>query len=278
MTTIWYSIEGYHYVVNDDEDASSPLESMGLNIINCWEEEEEATRSAACYLPSPMFPAADDLPPFPPTADDDVLMPDLEPFLQALGNELVVDNGAAPILPVAMDHPIETTTQQPLQINDRHDDDGSLSGGYDETAAAEQQRCAFARPPAVEKKKKKRGDGPAAGGRSLQHVGLDELRRYFYMPMTKAAQELNVGTTALKKRCRELGVARWPHRKMKSLRSLISNLQEMGNGMSLPPLEAVQEELEVCCAMMEQNPGIELSESTKKLRQACFKESYNRRR
>lgn len=44
---------------------------------------------------------------------------------------------------------------------------------------------------------------------------------------------------------------------------------------------AVQEELaalETYCALMEENPAIELTEHTKKLRQACFKESYKRRR
>jgi hypothetical protein len=33
-----------------------------------------------------------------------------------------------------------------------------------------------------------------------------------------------VGVTVLKKRCRELGIARWPHRKVKSLNTLIENI------------------------------------------------------
>ena len=43
----------------------------------------------------------------------------------------------------------------------------------------------------------------------------------------------------------------------------------------------VQQELEALeryCARMEENPAIELTEQTKKLRQACFKENYKRRR
>jgi hypothetical protein len=51
------------------------------------------------------------------------------------------------------------------------------------------------------------------------------VSRYFYMPIMQAARELNVGLTLLKKRCRELGIPRWPHRKMKSLQSLIKNVQ-----------------------------------------------------
>jgi hypothetical protein len=67
---------------------------------------------------------------------------------------------------------------------------------------------------------------PAAAGKTrMDHIGFDELRKYFYMPITRAAREMNVGLTVLKKRCRELGVARWPHRKMKSLKSLMANVQ-----------------------------------------------------
>lgn len=51
------------------------------------------------------------------------------------------------------------------------------------------------------------------------------VSQYFYMPIMQAARELNVGLTLLKKRCRELGIPRWPHRKMKSLQSLIDNVQ-----------------------------------------------------
>jgi hypothetical protein len=51
------------------------------------------------------------------------------------------------------------------------------------------------------------------------------VSQYFYMPITQAARELNVGLTLLKKKCRELGIPRWPHRKMKSLQTLINNVQ-----------------------------------------------------
>lgn len=54
---------------------------------------------------------------------------------------------------------------------------------------------------------------------------LEEIQKYFDVPITRAAKELNVGLTVLKKRCRELNIARWPHRKIKSLNSLINNVQ-----------------------------------------------------
>ncbi|XP_062201520.1 uncharacterized protein LOC133904059 [Phragmites australis] len=120
--------------------------------------------------------------------------------------------------------------------------------------------------------------GASAFETAVMHHGEQHGARYFYMPITKAAREMNVGLTVLKKRCRELGVARWPHRKMKSLKSLILNVQEIGNGMSPAAVQQELLALETCCALMEENPSIELTDRTKKLRQACFKESYKRRR
>lgn len=52
---------------------------------------------------------------------------------------------------------------------------------------------------------------------------LDEIQKYFDVPITKAAKELNVSLYVLKKRCRELNILRWPHRKIKSIKCLIDN-------------------------------------------------------
>jgi hypothetical protein len=54
---------------------------------------------------------------------------------------------------------------------------------------------------------------------------LEEIQRHFNMPITQAAREMRVGLTVLKKRCRELRIMRWPHRKIKSLTSLINNVK-----------------------------------------------------
>ena len=53
----------------------------------------------------------------------------------------------------------------------------------------------------------------------------EAISKHFYMPITQAAKELDVGLTLLKKRCRELGIKRWPHRKLMSLQTLIKNVQ-----------------------------------------------------
>ncbi|KAG0594840.1 hypothetical protein M758_UG114700 [Ceratodon purpureus] len=115
----------------------------------------------------------------------------------------------------------------------------------------------------------------------MTEITLHELSQYFHMPITQASKELKVGLTVLKKRCREFGIPRWPHRKMKSLDSLIQNIQELARGpeggTSGPVMSAVKE-LEHQKKRMEERPGIELAERTKRLRQACFKASYKKRR
>ncbi|XP_073116062.1 protein RKD1-like [Elaeis guineensis] len=106
-------------------------------------------------------------------------------------------------------------------------------------------------------------------------IGFDEIKNYFCMPITRAAKEMKVGVTVLKNRCRELGINRWPHRKMKSLMTLIHNVQELGKGEeSMRELERLEEHKR----LIEENPEMELSERTKKLRQACFKAHYKRRK
>ncbi|KAL9227360.1 hypothetical protein vseg_003056 [Gypsophila vaccaria] len=112
-------------------------------------------------------------------------------------------------------------------------------------------------------------------------LSREVISQYFYMPITKAAKELNVGLTLLKKRCRELGIQRWPHRKLMSLQTLIHNVQELGreggdeNGEKLKEaIEILEEEKK----LMEKIPDLQLELRTKRLRQACFKANYKRRK
>ncbi|RDX62556.1 Protein RKD4, partial [Mucuna pruriens] len=100
---------------------------------------------------------------------------------------------------------------------------------------------------------------------------FDEIKKHFDVPITEAAKQMKVGLTLLKRRCRELNIMRWPHRKLKSLTLLIDNVKEMGLANEVAMLEKHK-------TMLEKLPGLELSEETKKLRQACFKAKYNRRR
>ncbi|KAG9448216.1 hypothetical protein H6P81_014344 [Aristolochia fimbriata] len=115
--------------------------------------------------------------------------------------------------------------------------------------------------------------------RSSNALDFEEISKYFYVPITQAAKELKVGLTVLKKRCRELGISRWPHRKMKSLNSLIHNVQRSScvPGEVIVRTEEI-ERLEKYKKLMEKRPELQLTEETKKLRQACFKANYKKRR
>ncbi|VYS71662.1 unnamed protein product [Arabidopsis thaliana] len=116
----------------------------------------------------------------------------------------------------------------------------------------------------------------------INNMSREMMKQYFYMPITKAAKELNIGVTLLKKRCRELGIPRWPHRKLTSLNALIANLKDLlGNTKGKAPkskLRNALELLEMEKKMIEEVPDLEFGDKTKRLRQACFKAKYKRRR
>lgn len=77
----------------------------------------------------------------------------------------------------------------------------------------------------IRKLEKERVDHNGSSYTSKMLLSRETISQYFYMPITQAAKELNVGLTLLKKRCRELGIQRWPHRKLMSLQTLINNVQ-----------------------------------------------------
>ncbi|XP_075647676.1 protein RKD4 isoform X1 [Castanea sativa] len=112
---------------------------------------------------------------------------------------------------------------------------------------------------------------------------LDEIQKHFDVPITKAAKEMNVGLTVLKKRCRELNIMRWPHRKIKSLNSLIKNIQNKRLELELLVVEDLglkreADILEDHKRLLEILPDTELTEEIKRLRQACFKANYKKKR
>ncbi|XP_059302183.1 protein RKD1-like [Lycium ferocissimum] len=124
-------------------------------------------------------------------------------------------------------------------------------------------------------------------------LSREAISKCFYMPINQAAKELNIGVTLLKIRCRDLGIRRWPHRKLMSLQTLIKNvktcypcfddeyLQELkrgeGNGMEQKWKDVI-DSLEEEKKRMEEIPDMELEEKTKKLRQSCFKANHKKRK
>ncbi|KAH6758441.1 RWP-RK domain-containing protein [Perilla frutescens var. frutescens] len=141
-----------------------------------------------------------------------------------------------------------------------------------EMLAWEQESSVFS-----EKKSKQvdNDDGVEMGSKKLSR---ERISKYFYMPITEAAREMKVGLTFLKKRCRELGIRRWPHRKLMSLQSLIKNVKEMGKEEGEVDMREALRMLEQEKRLMEELPDIELETKTKRLRQACFKANHKNKR
>ncbi|XP_037450944.1 protein RKD1-like [Triticum dicoccoides] len=106
------------------------------------------------------------------------------------------------------------------------------------------------------------------------------VSQFFCMPIDEAARELNVGLTSLKRRCRELGIPRWPWRTVRSLQELIDVVKELGKDDTPEKAEktkmVVQKLLEVM-KLIAERPDVELDKETKVFRQACYKEMHERR-
>jgi len=60
----------------------------------------------------------------------------------------------------------------------------------------------------------------------MSDLTFDKIASYFHLPINEASRELKVCATILKKVCRASGIARWPHRKIRSLENMITQLKE----------------------------------------------------
>ncbi|XP_057787847.1 factor of DNA methylation 5-like isoform X2 [Salvia miltiorrhiza] len=63
----------------------------------------------------------------------------------------------------------------------------------------------------------------------LKKLSRQMISQYFCMPIAQAAKQLNIGLTCLKRRCRELGIPRWPYRKRRSLQIRNKDVQAEAN-------------------------------------------------
>ncbi|XP_009766400.1 protein RKD5 isoform X2 [Nicotiana sylvestris] len=122
-----------------------------------------------------------------------------------------------------------------------------------------------------------------AGTKDIARLALEDLAKYFDLPIVEASKSLKVGLTVLKKKCREFGIPRWPHRKIKSLDSLIHDLQEeMQRQQEEDELAAIAVEkrkrmIEYERESIEKKPFMDIQKETKKFRQDIFKRRYKAR-
>ena len=54
---------------------------------------------------------------------------------------------------------------------------------------------------------------------------MSVLQSKFHLPISKAAKELGMGVTVLKKYCRKFHIHRWPFRKLNSMSKLIGSVE-----------------------------------------------------
>ncbi|XP_008813317.2 protein RKD5-like isoform X2 [Phoenix dactylifera] len=98
---------------------------------------------------------------------------------------------------------------------DYDEDQLSHSGPMMKQATSDNQHSHEIVPEVGASMKKKR-----AAAEHVASISLTDLVKYFNLPIIEASRNLNVGLTVLKRKCREFGIPRWPHRKMKSLDTL----------------------------------------------------------
>lgn len=117
----------------------------------------------------------------------------------------------------------------------------------------------------------------------VANIALKDLAKYFDVPITEASRSLKVGLTVLKRKCREFGIPRWPHRKIKSLDSLIQDLQEETKRQEREDKAAAMAAmkrtriLETERQKIEKKPGIDIQKDTKRFRQDIFKRRHKAR-
>ena len=61
----------------------------------------------------------------------------------------------------------------------------------------------------------------------MSEITRKELEKYYGLSLEHTASELKLGTTALKKICRDNGISRWPHRKLRSIDKLIDQYNKL---------------------------------------------------
>lgn len=78
----------------------------------------------------------------------------------------------------------------------------------------------------------------------IDNLNFEQLSEFFHLPLKEAAPAIGICVTALKRACRKNKIARWPHRKIKSLDRAISALSAFQDRSS-PGKETASCELSV---------------------------------
>ncbi|RCV32650.1 hypothetical protein SETIT_7G019600v2 [Setaria italica] len=132
---------------------------------------------------------------------------------------------------------------------------------------------------------------PRANRKRVDSITLVNIAQYFHLPIKEASKALKIGVSALKTKCRQYGIPRWPHRKIKSLDSLIHDLEyvlttedghqdewlQNKNAAAIKALKEKKKLLESEKEAIRQKPALDLRTETKLFRQLVFKRKNNAR-
>ncbi|KAJ4801347.1 RWP-RK domain-containing protein [Rhynchospora pubera] len=99
---------------------------------------------------------------------------------------------------------------------------------------------------------------------------FDHEAKKFSLPIKEAAIDLKVSVSTLKLRCRELGIPKWPYRKIQSLETLIETMLDLAPFLFQHVIGKVQEEIEA----IKLNPALEIKYETERLRQEIYDSKY----
>jgi len=134
---------------------------------------------------------------------------------------------------------------------------------------------------------------PRANRKHIDSITLVEIAQYFHLPIREASKTLKIGVSILKRKCRKYGIPRWPHRKIKSLESLINDLEyvldddpgedaqqelqkieEEKRAAAIKALTKRKKMLESEKEIIQQKPALDLMTETKQFREDVFKRRH----
>ncbi|CAL5018339.1 unnamed protein product [Urochloa decumbens] len=130
---------------------------------------------------------------------------------------------------------------------------------------------------------------PRVNRHHVHSITLFDIAQYFHLPIKEASKALKIGVSALKGKCRKYGIPRWPHRKIKSLDSLIRDLEyvlktedahqeewlQRKDAAAIKALTEQKRLLESEKETIQQKPALELRAETKVFRQLVFKRKHH---
>ncbi|KAJ1272300.1 hypothetical protein BS78_06G191800 [Paspalum vaginatum] len=210
-----------------------------------------------------------------------VLCPLVNPRLQCLPN---LYNDLQKVFPFQIEKKVRqhvNTKEEPNHSGEQEKTSHQADCASESESDGESQSDKELAPP-VQKKSR-------ANRKHIDSITLVDIAKCFHLPIREASETLKIGVSILKRKCRRYGVPRWPHRKIKSLDSLIYDLEYVLTREDTQQEQQLEEErlaaaikaltkrksmLESEKETLQQKPALDLMTETKLFREDVFKRRY----